>query len=181
MPANSALATLSASRDVPDVTSVKSSLSGNVTDRASRYVAISGKKSSTNSTKKVERSSLKRRSWSIAVQCSAPTSSVAPGTCRCRHRGVPRIDGASPLLAEALEKFRRAAATDVTVLLTGESGTGKELLARALHVALLATSFAREAARQLRRPEPALSPAALKKPRGYDLSLIHISEPTRPY
>ena len=38
--------------------------------------------------------------------------------------GVPRIDGSSPALAEALEKVRRAAPTDVTVLLTGESGVG---------------------------------------------------------
>ncbi|KAA0249146.1 MAG: sigma-54-dependent Fis family transcriptional regulator [Acidobacteria bacterium] len=47
--------------------------------------------------------------------------------------GMPRIVGSSPALAEALERVRRAAATDVTVLLTGESGTGKELFARAVH------------------------------------------------
>ena len=47
--------------------------------------------------------------------------------------GMPRIVGGSPALAEALERIRRAAATDVTVLLTGESGTGKELFARAVH------------------------------------------------
>lgn len=47
--------------------------------------------------------------------------------------GMPRIVGSSPALAEALERIRRAAATDVTVLLTGESGTGKELFARAVH------------------------------------------------
>ena len=47
--------------------------------------------------------------------------------------GMPRILGRSPALAEALARLRRAAAGDVTVLLTGESGTGKELFARALH------------------------------------------------
>ncbi len=47
--------------------------------------------------------------------------------------GMPRIVGASAALAEAFERVRRAAASDVTVLLTGESGTGKELFARALH------------------------------------------------
>ncbi len=48
-------------------------------------------------------------------------------------QGMPAIIGASPALAEALERIRRAAASDVTVVLTGESGTGKELFARALH------------------------------------------------
>jgi len=47
--------------------------------------------------------------------------------------GMPAIVGSSPALAEALERIRRAAETDVTVVLTGESGTGKELFARALH------------------------------------------------
>ena len=47
--------------------------------------------------------------------------------------GMPRIVGSSPLLVEAFERIRKAATTDVTVLLTGESGTGKELFARALH------------------------------------------------
>ena len=47
--------------------------------------------------------------------------------------GMPRILGSAPAHAEALERLRRAAASEVTVLLTGESGTGKELFARALH------------------------------------------------
>jgi len=47
--------------------------------------------------------------------------------------GMPRILGRAPALADALERLRRAATGDVTVLLTGESGTGKELFARALH------------------------------------------------
>ncbi len=47
--------------------------------------------------------------------------------------GMPAILGSSPALADALERIRRAAASDVTVLLTGESGTGKELFARAVH------------------------------------------------
>ncbi len=48
-------------------------------------------------------------------------------------QGMPAIVGTSPALAEALERIRRAASSDVTVVLTGESGTGKELFARALH------------------------------------------------
>jgi transcriptional regulator with PAS, ATPase and Fis domain len=47
--------------------------------------------------------------------------------------GMPEIVGTSQALAEALERIRPAAASDVTVLLTGESGTGKELFARAVH------------------------------------------------
>jgi len=48
--------------------------------------------------------------------------------------GMPPILGSSPALADALDRLRRAATSEATVLLTGESGTGKELFARALHV-----------------------------------------------
>jgi PAS domain S-box-containing protein len=43
------------------------------------------------------------------------------------------IIGQSPALTAVLEKVRRVAATDSTVLITGETGTGKELIARAVH------------------------------------------------
>jgi DNA-binding NtrC family response regulator len=49
------------------------------------------------------------------------------------RRGGPTIIGDAPLLKQALASIRRAAATDITVLLQGESGTGKELFARTLH------------------------------------------------
>jgi transcriptional regulator with GAF, ATPase, and Fis domain len=45
------------------------------------------------------------------------------------------IIGQSPALLGALEKVRRVARTDATVLVTGETGTGKELIARAIHSA----------------------------------------------
>jgi len=41
--------------------------------------------------------------------------------------------GESPAMLRVLDKVRRAAASDVTVLLRGESGVGKELFARAIH------------------------------------------------
>ncbi len=50
-----------------------------------------------------------------------------------QQKFAPEIVGRSPALKAALEKLRKAAAGDVTVLLLGESGTGKELFARALH------------------------------------------------
>ena len=45
------------------------------------------------------------------------------------------IIGNSPALQEALDKVRRVANTDTSVLITGETGTGKELIAHAIHSA----------------------------------------------
>ena len=45
----------------------------------------------------------------------------------------PRIIGESVKIQECLEKLGKAAATDVSVLLSGETGTGKELFAKAIH------------------------------------------------
>jgi DNA-binding NtrC family response regulator len=39
----------------------------------------------------------------------------------------------SPAMTDQVEKARRAAATDATVMLLGESGTGKEVIARYIH------------------------------------------------
>jgi len=43
------------------------------------------------------------------------------------------IVGAATGLKEVLEKVRKVAARDLSVLITGESGTGKELIAQAIH------------------------------------------------
>jgi two-component system response regulator HydG len=43
------------------------------------------------------------------------------------------LQSRSPAMLEQIEKCRRAAATDATVMILGESGTGKEVMARFLH------------------------------------------------
>jgi PAS domain S-box-containing protein len=43
--------------------------------------------------------------------------------------------GQSPALQAVIDKVRRVAPTDASVLITGETGTGKELIARAVHSA----------------------------------------------
>jgi DNA-binding NtrC family response regulator len=47
--------------------------------------------------------------------------------------GFRRISGKSPAIRKLVAMLQRAAASEVTVLLTGESGTGKEVAARAIH------------------------------------------------
>ena len=47
--------------------------------------------------------------------------------------GFEEIIGESEPLRQVLEMARRAAPTDLTVLIEGESGTGKDVLARAIH------------------------------------------------
>ena len=59
-------------------------------------------------------------------------SSVATESC-VRSGQIDGIVTGSAALSDALERVRRVAPTDTTVLITGETGTGKELIARAIH------------------------------------------------
>jgi DNA-binding NtrC family response regulator len=52
---------------------------------------------------------------------------------RKTERGFYGIIGKSPAMQEVFDHIKRAARTDVSVLITGGSGTGKELVARAIH------------------------------------------------
>ena len=47
--------------------------------------------------------------------------------------GVDRILGVSRSIRQVIERIRRVAESDVSVLILGESGTGKEIAAQALH------------------------------------------------
>lgn len=47
--------------------------------------------------------------------------------------GFEGVIGNSPQMYEVLDRLRRIAPTDATVLIQGETGTGKELVAQALH------------------------------------------------
>jgi DNA-binding NtrC family response regulator len=50
-----------------------------------------------------------------------------------QQQKFPRVIGKSPKILEVIEKTRKVATGNTTVLLSGESGTGKELFARAIH------------------------------------------------
>jgi two-component system response regulator HydG len=47
--------------------------------------------------------------------------------------GFEGIIFASPAMQQLIDRLKRIAPTDATVLITGESGTGKEMIARAIH------------------------------------------------
>jgi len=51
--------------------------------------------------------------------------------------GFSNIIGQNRKMMDVLEKIRKVAPTDCSVLINGENGTGKELVARAIHVASL--------------------------------------------
>jgi transcriptional regulator with GAF, ATPase, and Fis domain len=58
------------------------------------------------------------------------------GASSRRREGVNPLHGlitSAPAMRQAVDRLKRVAGTDATVLLSGETGTGKELAARAVH------------------------------------------------
>jgi len=58
---------------------------------------------------------------------------VAPGSLLGRRHRAPSLVANSQAMQRVETLARRAAATELTVLITGETGTGKELIARTIH------------------------------------------------
>ncbi len=73
------------------------------------------------------------------LRCGECELSFVPATPEAVD--LPDFDGFGPLVGSSaamrpiFDKLRKAAATDLTVLVLGETGTGKELVAQALHEA----------------------------------------------
>src|ERR1700759_3364734 len=64
----------------------------------------------------------------IAFTASGPRRVDVP-----EPRRVGALVGGAPAMQRVFDRIRRAAPTELTVLLLGETGTGKELAARAVH------------------------------------------------
>ena len=77
----------------------------------------------------------KREDLLLAVRRGLEQGRLEQEVTALRHQledlGEPgTIESRSPAMQEQLEKARRAAPTDATIMILGESGTGKEVLAR---------------------------------------------------
>jgi len=71
----------------------------------------------------------------LIAQLRAAEQRLRAENALLRRRTQPEVEvvAASPAMARVLDELRRAAESDVTVLLSGETGTGKEVAARFLH------------------------------------------------
>jgi len=85
--------------------------------------------------------SLARSTSRAALRESAPSDGVEATPIAKRAVGsttrftFESLIGEDPAFKEVLESARRAATSDLPILISGESGTGKELLAQAIHEA----------------------------------------------
>lgn len=68
----------------------------------------------------------------LREKLSASWPAVPPSTL-AELKSLPGVVGESVQFKACLEKARKAAQSESTVLLTGESGSGKEVMARAIH------------------------------------------------
>ena len=80
----------------------------------------------------------KREDLLLVVNRALSVSSLEHEVARLKGRleslgEAEAAQSRSPAMLEQMEKCRRAAATDATVMILGESGTGKEVTARAIH------------------------------------------------
>ncbi|HUX28347.1 MAG TPA: sigma-54 dependent transcriptional regulator [Terracidiphilus sp.] len=80
----------------------------------------------------------KREDLLLVVSRALSVSSLEHEVARLKGRleslgEAEAAQSRSPAMLEQMEKGRRAAATDATVMILGESGTGKEVTARAIH------------------------------------------------
>jgi transcriptional regulator with GAF, ATPase, and Fis domain len=73
---------------------------------------------------------ISRRAFDRLTDVAERQERVRRGRVECP---VPEIVGQAESLRQVLDRARKVAPTDSTVLVTGETGTGKELLARAIH------------------------------------------------
>jgi NtrC-family two-component system response regulator AlgB len=69
----------------------------------------------------------------VEIRKSYHVEAVNPRLAKEPAEDLPLFESRNPEMSELLETAARAAAGDVTILLTGESGTGKDVLARQIH------------------------------------------------
>ena len=68
-----------------------------------------------------------------AIERSSAVSRKLPKTSLPNNTQAEPFTGRSPALEKLLERIKKAASTDASILLLGESGVGKEVFARYIH------------------------------------------------